>query len=571
MIRKVLVIGESGTGKALKNTEPVITPKGWVKIGDIKEGDIVFDEMGEKTKVLKTHKYRETVFRVHFDDNTYIDTCKDHKWKIGKFSHGEYKFCVMTTSELKEKIEKRKNEGIKYNRYFIPTTRPVKFDKNKLIVDPYLLGVLLGDGCLTKLNRLYISTTENDILNKVNNILKRDYSNLIFNKNKSSKCQYILQYTDELSISLGRGRRETKELINDLDYLGLVGTNSHSKFIPEEYLMSDINDRIELLKGIFDTDGHVQGTRKSISTVSERLKNNIVELANSLGIITIVKQDNRENKNCYYISLFTDDKIWSSKKHESRFEYGLMNKKSTRQTNKNRIYITNIEILDEISDMTCLEVESEYHTFLTKGYKVTHNSTSMRNLNPQETVILKCLDKELPFKTKFKCINVENAQMLIKYMQSFANNEKVKNIIIEDFIYLSVKSFFNKAKDKGYEKFMDLAVDVYSSLMCLENKNIITRKENNDLNVIFITQSERDEGKSKVRSIGKAVDTKLKMEGLFSIVLESTVTNGEYEFKTHNCDDDSVCKSPMGMFENDYIPNDLKYVIEGMDKYYNED
>lgn len=205
------------------------------------------------------------------------------------------------------------------------------------------------------------------------------------------------------------------------------------------------------------------------------------------------------------------------------------------------------------------------------GESGTGKSTSMRNLNSQETVILKCLDKELPFKTRFKCINVENAQMLIKYMQSFANNEKVKNIIIEDFIYLSVKSFFNKAKDKGYEKFMDLAVDVYSSLMCLENKNIITRKENNDLNVIFITQSERDEGKSKVRSIGKAVDTKLKMEGLFSIVLESTVTNGEYEFKTHNCDDDSVCKSPMGMFENDYIPNDLKYVIEGMNKYYNED
>lgn len=544
---KILVIGKSGSGKALKDTEPVATPNGWVNIGEIKEGDIVFDENGEKTKVLKTHKYIETVYRVHFKDDTYIDTCKDHKWKILASSQGKDKEFVLTTSEIKKKLDKRKENSIA-----IPIAKPVQYDKKELTVPPYVLGALLGGGFFRE-NTIFFSNTEQDIINKINKLIIDKYKNIEFVKNESS----------------GKGCHIKKQLIADIENLGLNNKKSHSKFIPEVYLRSSIADRFELLQGLFDTDGSIDGVRKAFSSTSFELILGVQELANSLGIETRISRVVREDKASVYfkITLITHKKIWTSLKHSNRYEIDKTNKIINRIVSDDRIYITDIEILDEQAPMTCLEVSSEYHTFLTKGYKVTHNSTSIRNLDTESTAILKCVNKKLPIPQgdkKFKSMYVANIPELLNTIAQLVKIPKYKTIIIDDLFYAISYENFRRVAEKGYTKYTDMAKNMFDII------TIPDMIQRDDLTFIFITHSETNPTtlETDVKTIGKMIDSQLGVAGLFTVVLEATIVDGEYKFLTHNITGNSVVKTPMGMFEEDYIDNDMKYVLEKIKEYY---
>lgn len=572
MAEKVLLIGKSGSGKALVDTEPVATPNGWVKIGDIKEGDIVFDENGKQTKVLKTHKYIETVYRVHFKDGTYIDTCKDHRWKILASSHdGVDKEFILTTSEVKEKIDERKSNNVKYHKYAIPRTRPVEYDKKELIIPPYVLGALLGDGCFRD-KHMYFSNVETDIINNVNKLVKEKYGNIEFVKNPASQCQHVLKYNNEEDVSLGRGGHIRKQLIVDIESLGLCCKKSHNKFIPEIYLRSSVEDRIELLKGLFDTDGHINGVRKSLTSTSYELILGIQELANSLGIETRISKDTREYKKyksgvCYSITFLTHKKIWTSEKHSQKYAIGEANKKSNRVVRDDRTFITHIEILNKQEHMTCLEVESDCHTFLTKGYKVTHNSTSLRNLDKESTAILKCVNKKLPFKKgdkDFTSMYISDVPTLLNTIAKLVKMPKYKTIIVDDLFYISSYENFRRVAEKGYNKFTDIAKNMFDIL------TIPDMVQRDDLTFIFITHSDTNPNtlETDVKTIGKMIDSQLGIAGLFTMVLEATVIDGEYKFLTHNISGNSVVKTPMGMFEDDYIDNDLQIVLNAMKEYY---
>ena len=572
MAEKVLLIGKSGSGKALVDTEPVATPNGWVKIGDIKEGDIVFDENGKQTKVLKTHKYIETVYRVHFKDGTYIDTCKDHRWKILASSHdGVDKEFILTTSEVKEKIDERKSNNVKYHKYAIPRTRPVEYDKKELIIPPYVLGALLGDGCFRD-KHMYFSNVETDIINNVNKLVKEKYGNIEFVKNPASQCQHVLKYNNEEDVSLGRGGHIRKQLIVDIESLGLCCKKSHNKFIPEIYLRSSVEDRIELLKGLFDTDGHINGVRKSLTSTSYELILGIQELANSLGIETRISKDTREYKKyksgvCYSITFLTHKKIWTSEKHSQKYAIGEANKKSNRVVRDDRTFITHIEILNKQEHMTCLEVESDCHTFLTKGYKVTHNSTSLRNLDKESTAILKCVNKKLPFKKgdkDFTSMYISDVPTLLNTIAKLVKMPKYKTIIVDDLFYISSYENFRRVAEKGYTKFTDIAKNMFDIL------TIPDMIQRDDLTFIFITHSDTNPNtlETDVKTIGKMIDSQLGIAGLFTMVLEATVIDGEYKFLTHNISGNSVVKTPMGMFEDDYIDNDLQIVLNAMKEYY---
>lgn len=202
------------------------------------------------------------------------------------------------------------------------------------------------------------------------------------------------------------------------------------------------------------------------------------------------------------------------------------------------------------------------------GSSGSGKSTSLRNLDPKETAIIKCINKELPFKkgdSKFKSIVCNKAEDVVKNISLILQKAPhIKTVVIDDLIYLSVQTFMSRSKEKGYDKFTDLASELYSVLTLPD----VLQKD--DITFIFLTHSETNPTtmETNVRTIGKMISEKVVPEGLFTIVLEAVCDNGEYKFLTHNLSGNSVVKSPMGMFDEDYIDNDLTLVLKAIKEYY---
>lgn len=205
------------------------------------------------------------------------------------------------------------------------------------------------------------------------------------------------------------------------------------------------------------------------------------------------------------------------------------------------------------------------------GESGTGKSTSMRNLDPKQTVILSPIKKTLPFKGKYSLKNKNmfdglDSTQLCQYMQNISQkNKAVNTIVIDDFQYVMGVEFIERAEETGYNKFTQIAqhaYDVIATAMVLRD----------DLNIYFLTHEERLEGsgKRKIKTIGKMLDEKITLEGLFTIVLFSGTDGEEYYLETQS-DGFTTAKSPMGMFETQRIDNDLAEINKVLTKYYEEE
>lgn len=204
------------------------------------------------------------------------------------------------------------------------------------------------------------------------------------------------------------------------------------------------------------------------------------------------------------------------------------------------------------------------------GKSGSGKSSSLRNLDPKTTAIIKCQSKEIPFKkgdANFKSVVCKSAQeignMVAKVLKEAPH---IKNIIIDDLFYLSSHQNFQRVSEKGYNKFTEMAKEVYDVITL---PDLIARE---DLTFVFITHSETNAVtlETDVKTIGKMLDSQLNIAGLFTMVLEAhaMTIEGAYKFKTHNIDGNSVVKTPMGMFEDDFIDNDVTVVLNAMKEYY---
>ena len=196
---------------------------------------------------------------------------------------------------------------------------------------------------------------------------------------------------------------------------------------------------------------------------------------------------------------------------------------------------------------------------LIMGGSGTGKSTSLRNLPADETAIINVTNKAMPFRNKngIKIVNCNNYEQMIKAILS----TKKRIIVVDDSSYMMTFENFDKATNKGYDKFTNMAVNYY---------NLITTPQHCDGEKIiyFICHEELDENLvAHPKTIGKMLSQQLVIEGLFTVVLRSLLKNGEYVFQTHN-DGTSVCKSPIDMFQEDFIPNDLLEVDKVLREYY---
>jgi hypothetical protein len=212
-------------------------------------------------------------------------------------------------------------------------------------------------------------------------------------------------------------------------------------------------------------------------------------------------------------------------------------------------------------------------------------STSIEKLDPKETFIINIANKPLPFRGWRKNYTIwskdnptgnmydkatpANIEAALKYVSE--KRPEIKNIVIDDFQYMSSFEFFERVDEKGYEKFTQIGAH-------LARVARLPKDLREDLMVFILTHAEEStdmEGKKKfkAKTIGKMVDEKLTLEGLFSIVLFGKVKkdkdgNIRYVFETSN-NGENTCKSPRGMFESFEIENDLQLVKEAIVAYEN--
>ena len=191
------------------------------------------------------------------------------------------------------------------------------------------------------------------------------------------------------------------------------------------------------------------------------------------------------------------------------------------------------------------------------GQSGTGKSTSLRNFADDEVAVINVSGKPLPFRNKLTTYDTDSYSKI----SSALNKIERKSIVIDDATYLMVNEFMRTAKVAGYQKYTDMAVN-FNSLVAqasqLENDKIVYFLGHSDL---------KDDGTEHFKTIGKMLDNYVTVEGKFTIVLKTVVQDGKYYFSTHNSGQDTV-KSPLGMFEDNYVDNDLKAVDTIIREYY---
>ena len=357
--------GNLGGGKLQPLDSKILTPSGWQTMGDMQVGSKVMTPFdGIATVIAVFPQGVKDVYELTTLDGRKCECGLEHLWTVRtpkqlyKYrSHNKEWGWTMTlqTKDLIDGLEQGK-------KYFIPNNKAIEFGEKELPIPPYVLGVMLGDGCLTIWRNekgFKISNTEWDIINKVAKLTdtKRVY--------EQPSCFTKLFYTPHY--------KEYKEYLIEeclLDY-------SYNKFIPEKYLHSSIEQRKQLLAGLFDTDGSVEpcDNSYSFSTTSVRLKDTFIELCRSLGYTCSCREDRREKYTkgvAYDIVIRTDDIIFTSEKHKARYN---------NERNKTRKYArgndhSRIVSIKKVrrAECQCILVDDEKHLYITDDYITTHNS-----------------------------------------------------------------------------------------------------------------------------------------------------------------------------------------------------
>lgn len=339
-------------GGPLRVDQRIATPDGWKFIGDAQVGDQVFSADGNVANIVGVHPQGvlTDMYEVTFTDGAKVICDGSHPWNVFG-ARGRSTEKTLKLNEIME-IGLRDNHG--NHRHRIPIAEPLDLPEADLEVDPYLLGYMIGDGCFV-LGTPRITCAESLDDQPWREVLPDKIS--------------VSQYTD-VDFGLVDSRWHYNELTEDLKTIGLWEVKGSKKFIPEHYLWSSKEQRFALLQGLLDSDGnpHQRGSAE-FSTSSERLAEDVVHLAQSLGgVATIYEAQPRgKGRSAYYrvyVTLHTD---------EAPFR---MKRKAEKWTPRKHDYvraITRVEPIDA-AEAVCITTDRDDGLFLTEGMVVTHNS-----------------------------------------------------------------------------------------------------------------------------------------------------------------------------------------------------
>lgn len=203
------------------------------------------------------------------------------------------------------------------------------------------------------------------------------------------------------------------------------------------------------------------------------------------------------------------------------------------------------------------------------GESGTGKTSSLRNLDPAQTLLIQAVPKPLPFRStgwrvhsKAAPGNIIRTDDADKICAVLANS-KAPVVIVDDWQYILANEFMRRTNETGFQKFTDIGKAAWNVLT--------TAASCGDKRVYLLAHTDTaDDGRVKVKTIGKLLDEKICVEGLVTICLRTAVRDGRYYFSTRNSGNDTV-KSPIGLFADHYIDNDLATVDSAIAAYYSDD
>ena len=362
-------------GKLVSNSTPILTKKGWKKHGDLQVGDYVLNHKGRFVRVLATSPEYPCNCRVTFSNGEQIDCHENHEWLLHDARY--HKDGIFETKNLINNLKKLNGN----NRFFLPVREPILGEHKDLQVDPYVLGSWLGDGS----NRQPRITCSNNDKIIADTIEEKGYPIMsIFIDKRTGAYTYSF---DNL----------TKALHN---YGMCYDEYRTEKHIPEEYFTASMEQRLELLAGLIDTDGYIYQNRYrySFSTLSERLRDDVIKLVSTFGwrcsVFFKTSKEHTVKKTGHVIrggSVTYNVEFNVTYPIPCRVERKKCNKCAIKPGKK--IAIKNIEKIENGEMGKCIQVEGGVY-LAGKTLLPTHNSTLglflltyMAGLHPERSIL----------------------------------------------------------------------------------------------------------------------------------------------------------------------------------------
>ena len=385
-----LIAAASGYGKAQPLTTKIPTPNGIVNLGDLKVGDYVYNRFGKPIKVLGVFdKGMLDAYKIITDDGRETIANDEHLFSYWADYHTEPKKRLVTKT-LREMLNSglyhTAKSGVREYKYSIPTAHnPIEFPERVLPTDPYTLGALIGDGYLNKEKPIVNISADSRKIPVLKKIVANNGAIFSFLKQKGNN--YTYSFRDEKG-----GPIHNKDLNLPREVIHLA----YEKSVPMEYKQSSIKQRLELLQGLFDTDGSTT-LRKDSSTIkvnytstSKQLILDMCEILQSLGYRASYVSDNRKGKlasdgtrsykrNCYILNvngtLTMLKQLFTLPSKSEIFEHA---KPITSHYDQSTI--REVIKLDKQVSMRCIYVDDSEHLYLTDDYIATHNTTVLSNI-----------------------------------------------------------------------------------------------------------------------------------------------------------------------------------------------
>lgn len=355
-----------GAAKRQPLDAKVLTPHGWSTISQLKVGDYVIGANGKPTKVVDLSPIVDRpIYKLSTEDGRSAECDSEHLWTVRKMSNVKNKYVTIDTQAILNSglFYARHDKRFKYKTYYeykfaIDTVKQIEFPTKKFTLDPYLVGILLGDGSMSKEwggARLYFH--KDDDAHYRSQLLNYEITETRYDKRNKNVGRFGISSIGQEIIKLG------------------MNVNCYNKFIPEEYLFGNIEQRKALLEGLMDTDGTVGSKRSNggntpaFCSVSEKLADGVVALVRSLG----GRANKHKNKGD---TKFNGKDYW-------RVSMMFTDYKPFRLKRKLDVCRESSHSFSRIVDIThvgnklgrCIRVENEDGLYITNDYLLTHNTT----------------------------------------------------------------------------------------------------------------------------------------------------------------------------------------------------
>lgn len=441
----------------------VLTPNGFVEMGNLKIGDKICGTNNTIQTVIGVYpKGLKRIYKMHFSNDRIVECCLDHLWNITTH-YGSKK--ILTTKQLLElELSIKKTNGYSQYKYYTPISS-VEFNNRHLELDPFLVGLLIGDGSLCKGSSIELSLSlyQEYILDRL--ILP---PNIKFTFVKDLKKNYI-------RVKFSRIVRKGPTMHDYIDKIGLLNKKSKDKFIPKQYLYSSHKNRLLLLDGLTESDGYINNRGLiEYSTISKQLRDDVIELFRGLGKQVYFGQKKKSSGYSSETRSFTVSELKGDR-------YG--------------IKLKEIEETNEYTEMMCIKVSNPDHLYITNDYITTHNTTTttilcesfinkifdvFNNKNYHYDKVYKDIDKCLDFIYKdLECQtrNIESEEDIEKVAYLSSNGDKeISSLVKRTLSQIGVDGSLSIKESKTPESTIEVT-DGYSMNSGFASQNFVNTNE----------------------------------------------------------------------------------------------